>query len=349
MDGGSRAVATAAAIERLTQHGGRLGVARAAFPAAPEPWIDLSTGINPHAYPAPASTAVDRARLPDPLRLRELERVAARGFGVDEPRRVVATPGTELALRLLPIAIGAKHAAIVTPTYSSHADAWRRAGATVVESAAHQLDLDSAAERVVVIVNPNNPDGAAIVRERVLELHDELHANGGSLVIDEAFVDVDPALSICDLAGTPRAPNLIALRSFGKFYGLAGVRLGFAIGSSLVTERLRGLIGDWPVSGDALAAGLAAYADTEWARKMRAMLRREATQLDALLVEHDFSIIGGTSLFRLARHANAAAMFERLLRAGILTRPFAHDATLLRFGLPGGDSAWRRLAAVLQR
>lgn len=347
MDGGS----ATSALEKLAQHGGRLGVARGAFPNAPQPWIDLSTGINPHAYPAPASTAAERAQLPDPLRLVELERVAARAFGVDDSRRVVATPGTELALRLLPVAIGATQAtiaAIATPTYSSHADAWRRAGAIVLDAKARNLDPASPLPGVVVIVNPNNPDGIVLTRSHLLELHDALRATGAWLVIDEAFVDVDPALSMCDLAGTPRAPNLVALRSFGKFYGLAGVRLGFAIGGAQVTERLRGWLGDWPLSADALSAGLTAYADTNWARETRAMLSRESQRLDELLTRHGFTIVGGTSLFRLARHARAQDMFERLLRAGILTRPFAHDPSLLRFGLPGTDSAWHRIDWALQ-
>lgn len=347
MDGGG----ALSPIEKLAQHGGRLGVARAAFPGAPQPWIDLSTGINPYSYPAPASTHADRAQLPDPLRLAELERIAAQAFGVEDARRVVATPGTELALRLLPIAIGTTHAtlaAIATPTYSSHADAWRRAGASVIEAKAHNLDPESPRPNAIVIVNPNNPDGIVTTRARLLELHDALRANGGWLVVDEAFVDVDPTLSIGDLAGTPRAPNLVALRSFGKFYGLAGVRLGFSIGGAPITERLRGVLGDWPLSADALAAGLAAYADTEWARDTRVMLSRESQRLDELLIQHGFTIVGGTSLFRLARHARAQEMFERFLRAGILTRPFAHDPSLLRFGLPGTVFGWRRLDGALQ-
>jgi cobalamin biosynthetic protein CobC len=249
--------------------------------------------------------------------------------------------------------IGASHAtiaAIATPTYSSHADAWRRAGALVLEAKPRNLDPESPLPGVVVIVNPNNPDGIVMTRPRLLELHDALRANDGSLVIDEAFVDVDPTLSISDLAGTPRAPNLVVLRSFGKFYGLAGVRLGFAIGNASITERLRGFLGDWPISTDALAAGLAAYADAQWAHDTRTMLSRESQRLDELLTRHGFKILGGTSLFRLARHAHARAreMFERFLRAGVLTRPFAHDPSVLRFGLPGAVFAWRRLEGALQ-
>jgi cobalamin biosynthetic protein CobC len=340
MDGGSLSP-----FERFSRHGGRLDVARTLFAAAPTPWIDLSTGINPHSYDAPHSSAAERARLPDPLRVLELERTAAQAFGVADPRRVIAAPGTELALRLLPILVGGSSAAVVTPTYSSHADAWRRAGAAIAEVSAP--DIDASRHDVVVIVNPNNPDGTRWERERLLDLHDHLRRRRAWLVVDEAFIDVDPSRSICGLAGSARAPNLLALRSFGKFYGLAGVRLGFVIGCPSLTDRLRSLIGDWPLSADALATGLAAYADDTWARDMREKLAVEAHHLDDLLSNHGLEIVGGTSLFRLARSPHAGSIFERLLRAGILVRPFAYDTTLLRFGLPGAAIAWRRLAAAL--
>jgi cobalamin biosynthetic protein CobC len=332
--------------EPLARHGGRLSVARTLVPDAPEPWIDLSTGINPHRYRGPRATAAARARLPDPMQLAELERVAAREFGVEDPLHAVAMPGTELALRLLPIALNQPRAAVAGPTYSSHADAWRRAGAQITEVRANELHLESH-RGAVVIVNPNNPDGALLSRQRVLEMHDVLHANEAWLVIDEAFMDAEPAHSICDLAGTRRAPHLVALRSFGKFYGLAGVRLGFVIGPPSITERLRGLVGDWPLSADALAIAVAAYQDTDWAQRMRTQLKRDAARLDALLERSGFSIVGGTSLFRLVRHPRAQTRFHTLLSAGVLTRPFDYDATLLRFGLPGSASEWRRLAASL--
>jgi cobalamin biosynthetic protein CobC len=342
MDGGSMSP-----FERLSQHGGRLCVARDAFPDAPRPWIDLSTGINPHAYRAPASTARERAQLPDPARLAQLERIAGEAFRVRDVRNIIATPGTELALRLLPSALGAKRCAVATPTYSSHADAWRRSGAVVDELPLTAIE-SSLPHDGVVIVNPNNPDGALLTRSQILELHDRRAAKGRWLVIDEAFIDVEPDQSICDVAGTARAPQLVALRSFGKFYGLAGVRLGFAIGAPAVIERIRDLIGEWPLSVDALAAGLAAYADLAWAHDMRTRLRSDAQRLDALLTQGGLSVIGGTTLFRLTRHGDAQRLLRHLLSAGILVRPFAHDATLLRFGLPGSGTAWRRLAKALK-
>jgi cobalamin biosynthetic protein CobC len=168
------------------------------------------------------------------------------------------------------------------------------------------------------------------------------------LIVDEAFADLDPQHSVAGLAGTERASRMIVLRSFGKFYGLAGVRLGFVIASPVIATQLRHLLGDWPVSADALRAGLAAYADDVWAEKTRARLQRAAQRLDKLLVSGGMTIVGGTSLYRLARAPNARARFTRLLSLGILARPLDHDSTLLRFGLPLAANDWRRVADALK-
>ena len=384
------------AAGRFAYHGGRLCVARSLFPNVPQPWIDLSTGINPASYPAPRASARERNRLPEPTELARLEAVAGAAFGVEDPARVVATGGTESALRLLPYVLNMSAAVVAGPTYSSHSDAWSRAGVEMrvvadeellaragagrqrppgedsmagapgsetsrghnaagvseyggasVDSPAASQDL--AATRVAMtVVNPNNPDGRLLDRERLQALHDSSHAGGGVLIVDEAFADLEPRHSVAAVAGTASAPSMIVLRSFGKFYGLAGVRLGFVIASPDVAQRLRHLLGDWPVSVDALRAGLAAYADHAWAEKTRLRLSRAAQRLDKLLISGGMSIVGGTSLYRLARAENARARFTQLISHGILARPFDHDSTLLRFGLPLASNDWRRVADALK-
>lgn len=336
----------------LALHGGRLGDARALHPNAPHPWIDLSTGINPKPYPAPRASATARARLPEPQQIKTLEAAASRAFGAGDPDRVVATAGSEAALRLIPHVLGpTREACVAGPTYSSHADAWQRAGARlnlVAPAAAPSNASGIGTGTVFTLVNPNNPDGHVTARERVLALHDELAARDGFLVVDEAFADVEPACSVAAEAGSARYPQLIVFRSFGKFFGLAGLRLGFVIAAPSIAARFRGLLGDWPLTADTIAAGLAAYADESWAERTRARLRSAASRLDALLARNGFILVGGTSLFRLARTDGARSRFEQLLRAGILVRPFDHDPTLLRFGLPHGATAWRRLATALR-
>jgi cobalamin biosynthetic protein CobC len=331
----------------FAHHGGRLGAARATYSQAPQPWIDLSTGINPKSYPAPRARGVTLNRLPDIAELGRLEAVAAAAFGVSDPRRVVATGGTEPALRLLPYVLGQRGAVVAGPTYGSHLDGWERAGVPSRVVPDSQLEDSIADQAALVVVNPNNPDGRIISRERLRQLHDAAGARGGVLVVDEAFAEVTPESSVADIAGGNETPHLVVLRSFGKFYGLAGLRLGFVVGAPELMARIRSVIGDWPVSVDALAAGLAAYADREWAERTRVQLARSARRLDELLGRYGFEVVGGTSLYRLVRADDAPVRFERLAAAGILTRPFQHDGSLLRFGLPGTADAWRRLTDVL--
>lgn len=336
------------AAGRFAHHGGRLCVARSLFPNVPQPWIDLSTGINPSSYPAPRASARERNRLPEPTELARLEAVAAAAFNVDDPARVVATGGTENVLRLLPYVLKLSRAVIAGPTYGSHADAWNRAGAKVQVVADADLLAQAQAGSAMTIVSPNNPDGRIVAREELQSLHSALNEHNGVLIVDEAFADLEPRHSVANFAGTDAAPRMVVLRSFGKFYGLAGVRLGFVIASPSIATQLRRLLGDWPVSVDALSAGLAAYADHDWAQRTRDRLRRAAQRLDKLIVGGGMSIIGGTSLYRLARAPNARARFTQLISHGVLVRPFDYDATLLRFGLPAGRDDWRRLAAALQ-
>ena len=340
---------TQIAAGRFAHHGGRLGAARSLFPDVPQPWIDLSTGINPRSYPAPRASQRARNRLPEPAELARLEAVAAAAFGVADPARVVATAGTECALRLLPQMVNLQASVIVGPTYGSHADAWTRAGALTQTIALEEVR--SHAERAVglTIVNPNNPDGRCVSRSRLLELHDSLARHGGTLIVDEAFAEVVPEISVAAEAGAAAAPKLIVLRSFGKFFGLAGLRLGFIVAATPLAATIRGLIGEWPVASDALAAGLAAYADVRWMNRERTVLAKSAQRLDSLLTLNGFELAGGTSLFRLARAPDARERFTRLLAAGILVRPFDYAADLLRFGLPRGREQWRRLAAALSR
>ncbi len=319
----------------LRGHGGRLGAARTLYPDAPAPWLDLSTGINPWPYPVPALAHEAWSRLPDPDAVRALERAAAAAFGVEDPARVAAAPGSEALIRRLPSLLPARQIGVSARTYGGHAEAWRLAGATCLSDEARAVELR-------VLVNPNNPDGLALSRDQILGLTE------GLLIVDEAFADIDPALSVAPLAGAPGHERLIVLRSFGKFYGLAGVRLGFLVGEPALASRVRQALGDWPVSGPAITVGLAAYADTTWAARTRRRLIQDAARLDALLHGAGFEVVGGTTLFRLARAADASRRFDVLARAGILTRPFAWDETLIRFGLPGPEPDWLRLANALE-
>jgi cobalamin biosynthetic protein CobC len=239
-------------------------------------------------------------------------------------------------LRLLPGLLDVARVAIASPTYGSHADAWRQA--RVGTSEVERSSLFEQPTDALVIVNPNNPDGA-------MTLGSELVAAAARrwLVIDESFVDTDPAMS----AIPHLTDRVVVLRSFGKFYGLPGVRLGFVVASPALARRVRERTGDWPVGADAIAMGRAAYADTVWAERTRTALVREAVRMDETLVAAGFTIVGGTSLFRLTRCDDAIGRAQRLAGQGLLVRTFRHDPELLRFGLPG-QANWPRLEAALE-
>lgn len=321
------------------RHGGGLAEASAAFGGAPGDWLDLSTGINPHAWPGASEMAIDWRRLPDPAALAELEQSAAHSFDAP-PATVCAVPGTELALRLLDD-IAAGEAVHRAPGYGTHAVAIPRSKPVA------DRDLPAAAGqgRTILLANPSNPDGRLLDVEVLRDLAAAIQESGGWLIVDEAFADVDPAISVAPLVY--RYPRLIVLRSFGKFFGLPGVRLGFVIAQSAVLDRFRALLGSWPVSTAAIAIGREAYRDTAWSVAMRDRLLREASALDAILRRHGLGSRGACPLFRLVETHNAAALFERLAGRLILTRPFDYDSRWLRIGLPGDAAALARLDAAL--
>ena len=323
-------------------HGGDLGAARRLFPDAPKPFVDLSTGINPNPYPLPQLPVELFARLPDAAATARLAAAAATSYGAPSAAHVVPAPGTQSLLCLVAGLVRRGRAAILTPTYNEHARAARLAGHSVIETreSAALGDADLA-----IVTNPNSPDGRLIEREALLALAAKLRACGGVLVVDEAFMDVGP--SGFSLAGDVGRGNLIVLRSFGKFFGLAGIRLGFALLDQPSAVRLAAMLGPWAVSGPALTIGAAALADTAWIEQTRHRLLQASGRLDAILIGAGLGIPGGTTLFRLVRTPAAAALFHHLGRAGILVRNFPDNATWLRFGLPAGEEDWLRLQIAM--
>ena len=267
---------------------------------------------------------------------------AAKAYGAPSPRWVVAAPGTQILLPLVAALKPAGCAAILGPTYAEHGRTAALAGHRVVET---RKLRDLSAADLAIVVNPNNPDGRVVATADLLALAAELRSWFGVLVVDEAFMDVGPPEA--SLAGEVERGNIVVLRSFGKFFGLAGLRLGFAIAAPDIAARLRAALGPWAVSGPAIAIGEAALADSAWIANTRRKLAEAAQRLDGLLAAAGLDVVGGASLFRLAQTADAAAKYETLGRAGILVRRFAEHPTWLRFGLPGDGQAWERLARAL--
>jgi cobalamin biosynthetic protein CobC len=324
----------------MVPHGGDLAAAEARWGRPAEGWLDLSTGINPVPYPIPAIDPAAWQRLPQHDRLRQLLETARSCYGVPADAPVVAAPGTQILIQLLPRLRPRARVAILGPTYGEHAACWAAEGAAVATVGSLE---EAAAAEVVVLVNPNNPDGRIVDSGRLLALADTLAARGGLLVVDEAFAEVTPGASVASEAGHS---GLLILRSFGKFFGLAGIRLGFALGAAAEIERLARWLGPWAVPGPAIEIGIAALSD-RWQDETRTRLLAAAKRLTDLLTAHGFADRGGTDLFRLVEHPQAAKVWDRLGRAGILVRPFPERPTLLRFGLPGDEADFARLAAAL--
>lgn len=325
----------------LPSHGGDLGLAEARFGTPERGWLDLSTGINPFAYPVPGISADAWRRLPglaDDLALRE---AAAQAYGIDDPDHLAAAPGSQALLQILPRLRPFSQVAVIGPTYGEYSRCWSQAGHHVVPAETFDRALDA---DVVVLCNPNNPDGRKHDPARLLELADGLAARGGLLVVDEAFCDMTPDLSVAPHV----RPGLVVLRSLGKFFGLAGMRLGFAIAEPQLARLLRQAMGPWAVGGPVIEVGRKVLADTEWIAETRKRLAKESASLNMLLAHAQLSTIGGTHLFTLINAPRAWALFEYLGQQGILVRPFATAPRWLRLGLPPDEAARKRLEAALR-
>lgn len=323
-------------------HGGDLSALKTAPGAFAGEWLDISTGINPFAYPLPPLPPEDWTRLPAAAALDDLLAAARKAYGCPAETGIAALPGTQAAIQLLPRLFSPARVTILGPTYAEHAYAWRLLGHNVTELEGLPGNLADA--DILVLVNPNNPDGRVVEPELLRRWRQELAAKGGCLIVDEAFADVMPEAS---LAGDTGTPGLIILRSFGKFFGLAGLRLGFVLAQPAMAEALRASLGPWAVSGPALTIGAAALNDTAWQAAMREDLHARAQRFDLGLRERGIPVLGGTSLYRLAETPEAAKLAAALRQQGVHVRIFDRQPHWMRFGLPADEAEfWRRFDAA---
>ena len=306
-------------------HGGGLDAAVEAYGGTRDSWLDLSTGINPVPYPVPPLVPQDWTALPDRNAAAAVLQAARSFWQVPEGADILAAPGASALIARIPALAGPGRVAIAQPTYNEHAAAFTACDWQVVE--AGPCDAQ-------VVVHPNNPDG---------RLWSESDLAADLTVIDESFCDVAPAHSLVHLAARP---GVIVLKSFGKFWGLAGLRLGFAIASPEAVARLSDLLGPWPVSGPALRIGAHALRDLAWTEATRHRLRTDASRLDQLLTRHGATCVGGTDLFRLYHVDKARSWQDRLARAHVWSRVFPYSDHFLRLGLPAPDQ-WPQLEAAL--
>jgi len=322
-------------------HGGAIDVVRASYPDAEKPWIDLSTGINPWPYPDTTVSDSALSALPTATAQKTCTAALSRVIGAPMEATLLA-PGSEILIRLLPDIIQPRRVAILPPTYSDHKQAWQRSGAEIVETRDPLEVVDSV--DAIVITHPNNPDGRCFSRAALEQVRTSLAARGGWLILDEAYADLIPAESFAPQGGTD---GLIVLRSFGKFFGLAGLRLGAVIAPPRELELFAHRLGVWPISTAALEIGTRAYNDQIWQSQMRATLNEAASSLRQILSESDLTLVGGTDLFQLVEVADANVAFDHFAKAGLYVRRFDWSRTHLRLGLPPNPDAVDRLKSAL--
>lgn len=326
----------------MLEHGGRLRKAARQYGIAEADWLDLSTGIAPWAWPIPAIPADAWARLPQADD--NLEQAACAYYGAP---RALPVPGSQAAIQALPRLRSPGKVGVLSPCYAEHAHAWRKSGFLVREVLEHEVDYFLDGLDVLVVVNPNNPTGLTLSAEQLLKWHARLAERGGWLVVDEAFMDNTPGLS---LAAHTDIPGLIVLRSFGKFFGLAGVRLGFVLAEARLLKLLRNEIGPWAVSGPTRILGEVCLADLEGHHAQRKRTDHASERLVQLLTRYGFAPQGGCALFQWMVTPLARQLHDFCALRGILLRLFVSDDPLtssLRFGLPCDEAQWQRLDNAL--
>ena len=322
------------------QHGGRLRLAAIRYGIPLADWLDLSTGINPNGWAVPAIPASRWARLPEDED--ELEQAARDYYGAEH---LLPVAGSQAAIQALPQLRAPSRVAVLNPGYAEHAYAWRRAGHEVAAVAAENVDEAVRHSEVLLLIHPNNPTGARFPVDQLLDWYRRLTARGGWLIVDEAFMDVTPEHSLCRYT---EREGLVVLRSLGKFFGLAGARVGFVCGHPELLMRLRTLLGPWTVNAPARWVATAALNDNPWQANTRRHLVAEGERLRVLLTRHGFGPEGGCALFQWLRASHAQALHNAFARQGILTRLFPEPSSV-RFGLPGTEEDWLRLDDALAR
>ncbi|MBL0373146.1 threonine-phosphate decarboxylase [Rhizobium sp. KVB221] len=332
-------------------HGGGLTAAVARYGGRAEDWLDLSTGINPNAVALPDIPISIWNRLPDRELIDDARRAAADWYLAGSstaagPAGSIAhplpVPGTQAFIQILPKLVPQdRPVAILSPTYGEYAHCLGKAGLAVEQIAGiGALREDHGA---LIVVNPNNPDGRILQPSELVELAATMRARGGHLHVDEAFGDGRPELSVAAIATEAR--GVTVSRSFGKFFGLAGVRLGFVFADPETLDFIEFELGPWAVSGPALHIA-------------RVLLRRDRSALVRVIGERraglqgalqaaGMKVAGGTDLFALVDHENAAGLFEHLAASHILVRKFDYAPHWLRIGLAADQRGDRRLTDVL--
>ncbi len=353
----------------VPMHGGRLHQAAEQFSIPLDQWIDLSTGINPHSYPLPMVPASVWQKLPDDGD--NLLSIAASYYG---SAHLLAVAGSQVAIEQLPalgqITAQVCRVGILSPAYVEYAYQWKRQGHHVEALTADEIEVRLPHLDVVVVIRPNNPTAELLSSSRLQRWLKILQQHNGCLIVDEAFIDAQPGTESISMITQDPVEGLVVLRSVGKFFGLAGIRLGFVWAGPAVLAGLKAKLGIWSVSNVARWAGAIALRDVDWQSRMNQRLSVEGQRLKELLTQsltallpqsltgflsqpleqQGFACLSTplfcTVEFKGSRQNVAAGIYQQLAKQGVLIRYF-EEYEALRFGLPANETAWQRLESAL--
>jgi cobalamin biosynthetic protein CobC len=322
----------------LLEHGGHLIDAAKKYNIPKHQWLDLSTGINPNGWVVPEIPAECWQRLPETAD--GLSKAAQQYYQCDT---ILPVAGSQAAIQTLPLLRTESTVGALSPAYAEHVYSWKKAGHEIISLQPEMIDSNIERLDVLILINPNNPTGKRFSREQLLSWHEKLNHHDGWLIIDEAFIDTTPEDS---LASYPVRKGLIILRSIGKFFGLAGSRCGFVIGSEKLLESLEEKLGPWTISHPSRYIATRALSDFNWQKKICNELKKQSTRLNQILTENHLKPDGNTDLFQWVKNQHALQIHESLAQQGILTRLFKQPKSL-RFGLPGNEQQWDYLEKIL--
>ena len=324
----------------MLKHGGRLLEAAQQYQIPLSKWLDLSTGINPNGYPIPAIPSSIWQRLPE-----EQDALLSAAHEYYQCSSILAVAGSQAAIQSLPLLRPAGTTGIITPSYAEHAYAWKKAGHKIVAMAANEIDQHITQLDTLILVNPNNPTACTYSQKKCLGWLENLNQRQGWLIIDEAFIDCTPELSLSKLLPLK---GLIILRSIGKFFGLAGLRAGFVLAEPEVLSTLNELLGPWALSNPSRFVCAHVLQDKAWQEQACKQLQQHSQRLNGLLRDYQLSPTGSTHLFQWVQTKKATQLHQQLAQQAVFTRLFSQPASL-RFGLPGNESQWQHLESALQQ
>ena len=318
--------------------------------------IDFSASVNPFGPPKKSLAAMSRAfaelnRYPDPDSLELTAKIAA-SHGLKDDQVLIGNGSTEF-IYLLPRALGVKKALVFSPSFSDYERASELSGAKVVrlpllEENNFSPDIKTLSRELkkcglLFLCNPNNPTGTLMPKDELLGLLKEASQAGTVVCIDEAFIEYVPGASVLKEAVKLGA---VILRNFTKFYGMPGIRIGYAVADRKIIAKMKAAREPWTVNNLAQAAALAALGDGEYSKKT---LAQNEAERDYLF--HSLSETGWLLPFSSTANFLLVKILEPKISSSSLTGRLAEKGLLVRdcSTFPGLGQRFLRVAVLSRR